>query len=296
MELRHLRYFLAVAEEENITRAAARLHVSQPPLSRQIRDLEEDLGVTLFERGGKSVRLTEAGRVFYQEARAVIERAAQARNVVKAFSGPARAVVHLGYAPSLSLEILPRVLRSLEQSHPGIRVELKDMSSEEMVSGLLDDTLDAAMIVRMAKPWNARLQFHELAQYAVCVAAAPTHPISKKNRPGLRDVFSERLLGYSRKDYPEYGYWIESLSGKPVEPAEEHDSATSLIASVESGRGVALVPETFSCFSGQRVSVIPIHPPPEPMKVGLATRKRKANAAVRALLDAAALTCGKSPG
>src|SRR5258707_8324508 len=78
MELRHLRYFVAVAEEQNVTRAAARLHVSQPPLSRQIRDLEEELGVALFEHGAKSVRLTEPGRVFLTEAQAVLRRAHEA--------------------------------------------------------------------------------------------------------------------------------------------------------------------------------------------------------------------------
>src|SRR2546430_14336305 len=78
MELRHLRYFVAVAEEQNVTRAAARLHVSQPPLSRQIRDLEEELGIALFEHGAKAVRLTEAGRVFLNEARSVLQRADEA--------------------------------------------------------------------------------------------------------------------------------------------------------------------------------------------------------------------------
>ena len=86
MELRHLRYFIAVAEEENITRAAERLHVSQPPLSRQIRDLEEELGAALFERTAKSVRLTDVGRIFLTEARAVLERAQQARR----WCGPSR--------------------------------------------------------------------------------------------------------------------------------------------------------------------------------------------------------------
>src|SRR3989442_2403021 len=84
MELRHLRYFVAVAEEQNVTRAAARLHLSQPPLSRQIRDLEDELGIALFEHGAKAVRLTEAGRVFLIEARAALQRVDDAVQMAKA--------------------------------------------------------------------------------------------------------------------------------------------------------------------------------------------------------------------
>src|SRR5207249_11063288 len=90
MELRHLRYFVAVAQEQNVTRAAARLHVSQPPLSRQIRDLEDELGIALFEHCVKSVRLTEAGRVFLTEARAVLQRSDDAVRMAKAVASGQR--------------------------------------------------------------------------------------------------------------------------------------------------------------------------------------------------------------
>src|SRR5262252_5778937 len=108
MELRHLRYFVAVAEEQSVTRAAARLHVSQPPLSRQIRDLEDELDVALFDHGAKSVRLTEAGKVFLSEARAILRRAGEAVETVKAVANGHRGEIHVGYAPSLTVEILPR--------------------------------------------------------------------------------------------------------------------------------------------------------------------------------------------
>src|SRR6266478_2863010 len=101
MELRHLRYFIAVAEKENMTRAAAQLHVSQPPLSRQIRALEDELGVALFNHGAKAVRLTEAGKVFLAEARAVVERANEAVQIVKAVAGGKRGEIHVGYVSAL---------------------------------------------------------------------------------------------------------------------------------------------------------------------------------------------------
>jgi LysR family transcriptional regulator, benzoate and cis,cis-muconate-responsive activator of ben and cat genes len=104
MQLRHLRYFIAVAEEQNVTRAAARLHVSQPPLSRQIRDLENELGISLFDRGAKAVRLTEAGRVFLVEAQAVLRRADQAVEMARAVASGQRGEIHVGYAPSLTVE------------------------------------------------------------------------------------------------------------------------------------------------------------------------------------------------
>src|SRR5690242_10594314 len=105
MELRHLRYFVAVAEEENVSRAALRLHVSQPGLSRQIRDLEEELRLSLFERDAKSLRLTETGRVFLEEARAVLRRVDDAVRAARAVASGGE--LHVGYAPSLTARILP---------------------------------------------------------------------------------------------------------------------------------------------------------------------------------------------
>src|ERR1700754_2270611 len=104
MELRHLRYFVVVAEEQNATHAAARLHLSQPPLSRQIRDLEEELGVELFRRTAKSLALTEAGKIFLGEARAVLLRAEQAVATVQDEARGKRGQLRVGYAPSLTVE------------------------------------------------------------------------------------------------------------------------------------------------------------------------------------------------
>jgi DNA-binding transcriptional LysR family regulator len=116
MELRHLRYFVTVAEELNITKAAVRLNVSQPPLSRQIRELEDELGVVLLERSPKGVRLTPVGRVFLKEARGILRQAAEAARKARQFGAAKAAELRVGYAPSPTVEILPRALRAFSKS------------------------------------------------------------------------------------------------------------------------------------------------------------------------------------
>src|ERR1700683_2427650 len=145
VELRHLRYFVIVAEEQNVTRAAERLHVSQPPLSRQIRDLEQELGVGLFRRTAKSLALTEAGKIFLNEARAVLLRAEKAVQTVRAVASGGRGQLRVGYAPSLTVELLPQALRSFERECPGVRVTLHDLSTEECVQRLTNRKLDVAL-------------------------------------------------------------------------------------------------------------------------------------------------------
>src|SRR5687768_10104497 len=145
MELRHLRYFIGVAEEENVSRAALKLHVSQPALSRQIRDLEDELGFSLLERSAKSVRLTEAGRSFLTEARAVLRRAEEAVGAARSIASGGE--LHVGYAPSLTARILPQTLRAFQAELPKVRVRLHDFSTEEMLAGLREGKLQLAFVV-----------------------------------------------------------------------------------------------------------------------------------------------------
>ncbi len=276
MELRHLRYFVAVAEEQNVTRAAARLHVSQPPLSRQIRDLEDELGIALFEHGAKAVRLTEAGHVFLNEARAVLQRVDEAVQTIKAVASGQRGEIHVGYAPSLTVEVLPRALRRFQNGNPGIRVRLHDLSTQEMLSGLREGKLQVGLMIQMSPRVMHGLGFQELRRYAVCVAVNPAHPLARARKVGLEQVANERLITYTLADYPEYHAWLVDLFStlkRSPQIAEEHDSATSLIASVEAGHGVALVQQGFDCFAGPRLKVRPLTPAPPPFVVGVAYRK-----------------------
>jgi len=286
MELRHLRYFVAVAEEQNVTRGAARLRVSQPPMSRQIRDLENELGVALLERGANSVRLTEAGAMFLVEARAVLQRVDEAVEAVRALATRAPRSLRLGYAPSLTVEILPAALREFERRSPGTKVSLHDLSTEEMLSGLRDKSIQAALMIRTPGTWMNDVSFIELKRYSVCVAVPASHPMAKGRNPSLKGVFGERLIAYTQADYPEYWHWLAGLASGTFHVSEEHDSSTSLIAAVEAGRGIALVPESFACFAGARLVVRPLAGKLPPFIVGVATAAN-AQRTVEAFVEAA---------
>jgi DNA-binding transcriptional LysR family regulator len=290
MELRHLRYFVAVAEEENVTRAASRLRVAQPSLSRQIRDLEGILGISLFERGAKALRLTRSGKAFLEEARAVLLRADQALRMARTIADGGCSEIHVGYAPSLTVELLPRTLRLFQEACPDVRVRLHDLSTQEMLDRLRDESLHVALMIRSSAKAMAGIEFGILRRFAVCLAAHPAHSLARAERVGLEDIARERLVSYSKTEYPEYDSWMVGLFAKAGHSpliAEEHDGATSLIASVESGRGVALVQQGFESLTGPRLCVRPLSPAPPPFVVGVACLKKQNSASVRRFIEAA---------
>jgi DNA-binding transcriptional LysR family regulator len=272
MELRHLRYFIGVAEEENVSRAALKLHVSQPALSRQVRDLENELGFLLLQRSAKSVRLTEAGRAFLIEARAVLQRAEDAVKTARAIATGARGELHVGYAPSLTARFLPRTLRAFQAESPGVRVRLHDLSTEEMLAGLREGALQMAFVVRLPAMLRG-LRFEELARDSFCLAVAPNHPLAGRRTVKLAEIAREPLVTYSRKDYPDayenLAALFAAIKSKP-RIAEEHDSVSSLIAAVEAGNGVAIAVQSLACTAGPRLKLIPFSPAPPPLVVGAA--------------------------
>ena len=292
MELRHLRYFVAVAETENVTRAAGQLHVSQPALSRQIHDLEAEIGFELLHRSAKSVRLTEAGRVFLKEARAVLQRVSEAVNAARAAAGGQVGEIQVGYSPSLTVQILPQALRSFQNEFPGVRVVLHDLAAGEMLNQLRAGKLDVALLPRLAGKSLHGLQVDELARYDSCVAVSPRHPFARLKVIPLEKAAREPLIVYSRAEYPEYFEIITVLFatiGAKPRIAEEHEGVTSLIAAVEAGQGIALVPSCVGCMVGPRLKIIPLYPAQPPLIVVAASRLAGAKETVKKFIAAGVL-------
>jgi DNA-binding transcriptional LysR family regulator len=289
MELRHLRYFVAVAENENVTRAALKLHVSQPGLSRQVRDLENELGFQLLERSAKSVRLTEAGRVFLTEARAVLQRADDAVQTARSIA-TSGGEIHVGYAPSPTARILPPALRFFHNEMARVRVKLHDLSTEDMLADLRARRLDLGLLVQPGRAMLRGVRFESLLRDPMRLAVAPTHPLARRRTVSLSDTESFPLISYTRREYPEYHEMLEKLFVRQklkLRVAEEHDGATSVIAAVEAGTGVAIVPDSISCFSGLRLKLLPLSPAPEPVVVGAAWIEKQLSSTAERFLDSA---------
>jgi DNA-binding transcriptional LysR family regulator len=274
MELRHLRYFLAVGEALNFTRAAAQLRVAQPALSRQVQDLEDEIGVDLLRRSPRGVTLTAEGKLFLDEVLELLKRTDESVEKVRALARGEYGELHIGYAPSPTVEILPPALAAFQKAVPRVKVLLHDLSSDELIAGLQNATLElAVMVYQPIREQTAGIQFELLRTYPLCVAMTAAHPFARLKSVSLEKVAAEPLVGFRRKDYSEYYRIIDRIFA-PIRAkphiAVECDSASSLITEVEAGRGIALTTPIFKLVAGKRLLYRPLTGTTEVASIGIA--------------------------
>ncbi len=280
MELRHLRYFVAVAEMENVSRAAIqRLHVSQPSLSRQIRDLEDEMGVQLLERTAKSVRLTDAGRAFLDEARAILKRTDDAVGKVRAIAGKGEAELHIGDWPLATGRIMPVLLRAYQQAMSNVRVKVHDWPVEKNIAGVRDGRLQLAIILPPLKA-NAleELRFEPLFTGRICLAVSCDHPFAARRSVSLADAAREPFVGLTHEDYPRYLEYLNAIFARVNDKprlVEEQDGWSGVFSSVSAGVGVALTSEAFNYAFDDRIKLVRLTPEPKRVEIGIITRKGK---------------------
>jgi DNA-binding transcriptional LysR family regulator len=173
-----------------------------------------------------------------------------------------------------------------------VRVQLHDLTTQEMLRGLSDGKLHVALLVQVSPKALAGIVFEELRRHAVCVAMRPAHPLARERRVGLEQIAKERLIAFTHADYPEHHAWIGDLLaplGRSPQIVEEHDSITSLIAAVESGRGVALIAQPINGLASPRLKIRPLQPAPPPLAVGIAYREKFRSTATDNFIEAAKL-------
>lgn len=238
------------------------------------------------------MQLTEAGRAFLNEARNILQHAEDAVELVKDVARGKRGEIHVGYAPSLTVELLPRALGYFRESNPGVRVQLHDLSTQGMLRGLRDGKLHVAMLVQVPRKVLTGLVFEELLRLPVCAAMHQKHPLARARRVGLEQVAKERLVTFTLADYPEHHAWIAGMFAPlncSPQIVEEHDSITSLIAAIESGRGVAVIAQPLNGLGSPRLKVRWLQPAPPPLGVGIAYCKRSRSGTTDNFIAAARL-------
>src|SRR6266403_3246987 len=173
--------------------------------SRQIRDLQDEIGFCLLERTAKSVRLTDAGRAFLDNARALLQNADEAVTKARAVASAEPTELQVGHSPTLTVEILPKILRAFHWALPNMHVRLHDFSSKDILERIRDGRLQLGLIVAPTKARELHdLRYEELFHERVCVAVAPQHPFARRRSVPLIEVAAELLIGLTREDYPNY--------------------------------------------------------------------------------------------
>jgi DNA-binding transcriptional LysR family regulator len=275
MELRHLRYFIAVAEERNFSRAAEKLHVSQPPLSRQIRDLEAELGIKLLDRNRQGVRLTRFGNVVLARARVLIRDADSFKAEAKILDKEIYEELRIGYAPSPTALIISKVLAKYHELAPGGRITLQDLTHTQILVGLKTKKFHAALTLRPRQKEMRGLRFEMISRHTVGIICPRESPFASAETVRPSAIASQELIVYRAKDFPEYHKWIATILGVSVGAlvaAQECDDVLGVIAAVESGSGVAIVGEFITAVAGNRACFVPFASKAHFLDVGLLYR------------------------
>lgn len=291
MELRHLRYFVAVAEEGHVTRAAERLGIQQPPLSQQIQALERELDAQLFRRKPRGVELTPAGRALFDEARAILARVDEAIAATKRAAQGEAGRIGIGFTSSASFHpFVPRAIRAFREAHPLVALALEESGTTELVEALRAQAIDAAF-VRSPVGESADLFIRPLLEEKMVAALPSGHALSGQMLPGAGDMLplaalaGETFILYRRPVGPGLHDAIIAAcdrAGFSPKIGQEAPRMLSTLSLVAAGLGVTVVPASMSRLEAEGVVYRPIDPRAElTAPLNLAYRRDEISAAVR---------------
>ena len=266
MELRHLRYFVAVAEAGSLKLAAEeRLHTTQPSLSRQIRDLEHEVGIALFRRSARGVQLTAAGRVFLDHARLLLSQAETAVRSARQVANPPKPSLTLGFMIGQDSIWLPKALDILRDQLPLIHVVISTQNSPQLATALTQGLIDLAFLRR--EDGGPDLQYIRLIEEPLEVYLPRDHPLTKRTTIGIDEIVSERFLSISGSALGPSGRppalrlaidrYLKS-HGVEIRPSHEVDNLGAAMSLIESTHALALLPTYARIFLPRTVTTRPL--------------------------------------
>lgn len=245
MDVRQLGYVIAVAEELSFTRAAARLRIAQPPLSKQIRSVEQELGVSLFSRTKRVVRLTEAGKVFVFRARRVLQELQELKDATqRAGRGDAGRIV-IGFVGSVAFHFFPRVLREYRAAVPDVDIELLELRNGPLMDALRNGRVDVAFMRPFFKDEN--IAMHPILEERLVAALPAAHRLAGRQRISVRELAAEPFVTPTRRPAPSGYAFIMGIcerAGFQPKVVQEATDIQSVVGLVAAGMGVSIIPDS----------------------------------------------------
>jgi DNA-binding transcriptional LysR family regulator len=278
MELRHLRYFVAVAEEGGFSKAAVRLRVAQPALSKQIQDLEAEVGASLFVRSRQGARLTGAGEVFLDRARGILQSAQEAVAAARRVTAGEQGRISVGFIGSISHELLPRILQAYRRRYPDVELSLVEMSPLQQLEALRQGQLDVGFLGLVFPEQHPDLHIKVLAEEPLMAAVPEDHPLAQEKRLSLRQLESWPFILTSRRNAPVFNDWLIGLcrtAGFVPQVAKEVDRAPTVLNYVAAGFGLSVFPAQIARLPAPGVAFIPLAASVPRYRYGMAWKGEK---------------------
>ncbi|MDE1178289.1 MAG: LysR substrate-binding domain-containing protein [Edaphobacter sp.] len=255
MELRQIRSFVVLAEELHFGRAAARLHLAQPALSQQIKQLEEFLGTALFERTSRVVSLSEAGAAFLPRARAALRELGEGQEELQSVGAGDTGSVRLGFVSTAAVRVIPETLSRLAKYHPGIRLQLKESDPMSQVQGLLTGDLDIGLM--HVGGMHPALEEHLAETSNISLALPAKHPLAKEAKLTLKNLMQETFIlpvPTPHHDFHEVIHMVFQSHGFIPKQQQEVTMLQTALPLIAAGAGCALLPDTFEMLKPRGVA------------------------------------------
>jgi DNA-binding transcriptional LysR family regulator len=288
MDLRHFRYFIAVAEELHFTRAAERLHIAQPPLSKQIRQLEAEMGVTLLQRTNRHIELTDAGRVFLEKAKQILLATSSAVTETQRTQRGEIGKLAVGFFEHTSYTLLPPILRAYRQRYPTVEVQLRWFPVTEQVNALERGDVDISF-VRPVTEFDG-IASETILKERFVLALPSDHPLASDDAVNLKDCADERFIVYTQRLAPDFYAMILRLcavAGFVPQVALEVGQVYTTLGLVSSGAGIAFVPESVQRVRFENVTYKPLKGRQPKIEVLLAWKQSNPSRLLTAFVDTA---------
>jgi DNA-binding transcriptional LysR family regulator len=291
MELRHLRYFVAVAEELSFTRAAERLHIGQPPLSHQIQQLEAEVGAQLLERSKRWVRLTEAGKLFLDDARRVLALSEQAMQTARRAERGEAGELRVGFTFSTPLTpLFAAVINRYRQQYPGVQLTLQEMSTVGQIEALAARELDLGLVRPPELTLPESVELTILRRDPLVMVLPIRHPLAQKKTIAIHDLKGEPLVMYPESAgtgiHPQINRLCREAGFKPT-IAMEAGEASTIIGLVAAGCGVSVLPSSFDIIRMSEVCYRPLADAEATTALYLAKRKDVISPLIAAFVEVA---------